>query len=337
MSELLALAIAAALIALFAWPRYGLMSLWKHFRELTRKEHVEHTLKYLHHCEYSGLSGTLEGVAGVLRLSRNRVADLVCNLEAAGLVSTLKGGLALTVPGRREALRVIRIHRLWERYFADRSGLDEALWHDEADRREHTTPPEQAERMAASLGHPRFDPHGTPIPTASGDLPAARGQALTNLAPRDRGRIIHLEDEPTATYQQLVAQGLVVGAIVHVLDLAADRIRLEVDGEEQALAPVVAGNVTVERLERTADSSARPERLSQLSLGEAGRVVGFLAGCRGIQRRRLLDLGLVSGTVVQAELRSSTGDPTAYRIRGALIALRGDQASQVQIQKLGRR
>jgi DtxR family Mn-dependent transcriptional regulator len=124
---------------------------------------------------------------------------------------------------------------------------------------------------------------------------------------------------------------------VRVLDLAAERIRLEVDGEEQAVAPVVAGNVTVERLERTPDPSVRLERLSQLSPGEAGRVVGFLAACRGIQRRRMLDLGLVSGTVVQAELRSSTGDPTAYRIRGALIALRRDQASQVQIEKLGRR
>lgn len=180
--------------------------------------------------------------------------------------------------------------------------------------------------MAASLGHPRFDPHGTPIPTASGDLPSARGQTLTRLAPNLCAGITHVKDEPKATYQQLVARGLVVGVIVRVLDLAADRIRLDVDGEEQALAPVVAGNVTVERLERTADSAARPDRLSQLSPGEAGRVVRFLAGCRGIPHRRLLDLGLVSGTIVQAELRSSTGDPTAYRIRGALIALRRDQA-----------
>jgi len=50
-----------------------------------------------------------------------------------------------------------------------------------------------------------------------------------------------------------------------------------------------------------------------------------------LQRRRLLDLGLVPGTVVEAELASLGRDPTAYRIRGALIALRRAQADQIHV------
>lgn len=52
---------------------------------------------------------------------------------------------------------------------------------------------------------------------------------------------------------------------------------------------------------------------------------------QGITRRRLLDLGLVPGTIIQAIHRSPLGDPTAYQIRGAIVALRQEDALQVRI------
>ena len=55
--------------------------------------------------------------------------------------------------------------------------------------------------------------------------------------------------------------------------------------------------------------------------------------CQGAQRRRLLDLGLVRGTPVTRELTSAGGDPVAYRIRGALIALRRTQAAWIRIER----
>jgi DtxR family Mn-dependent transcriptional regulator len=71
--------------------------------------------------------------------------------------------------------------------------------------------------------------------------------------------------------------------------------------------------------------------LSELEHGEIGRVLGIHPSLQGPQRRRLLDLGLTPGTLVEAELESAGGDPVAYRIRGTLIALRRDQASWIQI------
>jgi Fe2+ transport system protein FeoA len=44
-----------------------------------------------------------------------------------------------------------------------------------------------------------------------------------------------------------------------------------------------------------------------------------------------MDLGILPGTPVAAEIRSPSGDPTAYRIRGALIALRRDQADLIHV------
>ncbi|MBN1964509.1 MAG: ferrous iron transport protein A [Anaerolineae bacterium] len=53
--------------------------------------------------------------------------------------------------------------------------------------------------------------------------------------------------------------------------------------------------------------------------------------CTGLERRRLMDLGILPGTIIEAELRSPLGDPTAYLVRGALVALRRNQARQIEI------
>lgn len=67
--------------------------------------------------------------------------------------------------------------------------------------------------------------------------------------------------------------------------------------------------------------------LNELKIGETGTVKKLLS--RGIERRRMLDLGLVKGTKVEALQRSPSGDPVAYFIRGAVIALRSEDASKV--------
>ena len=52
----------------------------------------------------------------------------------------------------------------------------------------------------------------------------------------------------------------------------------------------------------------------------------------GTIRRRMLDLGLISDTVVEALQKSPSGDPTAYHIRGAVIALRSQEASKIIVE-----
>ena len=52
----------------------------------------------------------------------------------------------------------------------------------------------------------------------------------------------------------------------------------------------------------------------------------------GSMRRRLLDIGLIEGTDVECLQRSPAGDPVAYLIRGAVIALRAEDASQILVE-----
>lgn len=69
--------------------------------------------------------------------------------------------------------------------------------------------------------------------------------------------------------------------------------------------------------------------LADLPPGAPAKVLSLEA--QGALRRRLLDLGLVTGTLVSAIGRSPAGDPTAYRIRGAVMALRAEVAGQVRV------
>ncbi|MCK7525530.1 MAG: hypothetical protein MZV64_51945 [Ignavibacteriales bacterium] len=56
-------------------------------------------------------------------------------------------------------------------------------------------------QLAAQIGNPVFDPHGDPIPSASGDLPDKKGKALSEMKVGEFANIIHIEDEPDAIYQ----------------------------------------------------------------------------------------------------------------------------------------
>ena len=71
--------------------------------------------------------------------------------------------------------------------------------------------------------------------------------------------------------------------------------------------------------------------LSELIPGQKAFVNGINEDCQGIERKRLLDLGFVPGTLVEVEVSSPFRDPTAYRIKGGLIALRKIQASKIRI------
>jgi len=69
--------------------------------------------------------------------------------------------------------------------------------------------------------------------------------------------------------------------------------------------------------------------LSQLPKGASGTVKYLTA--QGQVRRHLLDLGLVAGSRIESIRRSPAGDPTAFNIRGAIIALRNEDADQIFI------
>ena len=71
--------------------------------------------------------------------------------------------------------------------------------------------------------------------------------------------------------------------------------------------------------------------LSELIPGQKAYINSIDDNCQGIERKRLMDLGFVPGTLVEVAVSSPFSDPTAYRVKGGLIALRKTQASKINI------
>lgn len=327
-------AAGAYLLFIFFRPEIGILNRWRKGRVLSLRVLKEDALKYVHKSEMKGRAPNVESIAGVLQVGMNETTQLLTEMQSDGLAQLENGGIKLTPSGRELALHIIRAHRLWERFLADETGFEESDWHGRAERLEHQLTPAELDKLALQLGNPTHDPHGDPIPTAEGALVVHGGQPLSALAEDEPARIVHLEDEPEMVYAQLVAEGLHPGMMVRVIENSPERMRFWANGNEHVLAPILATNISVRPI------PAEPEvvkhaNLSMLDPGEIGEVVEISPLCRGAERRRFMDLGILPGTQITAEFDSAGGNPTAYQIRGALIALRHEQASKINIKSIG--
>jgi len=334
--SLTVLVVILIIAAFFFLPRYRNVDKRKKAKRNTIRVLIEDALKHFYDCEYKKLNCTLDSIAGNLSISGDDAAKLIARLESLGLIRSYENYYKLTYEGRSYALRVIRIHRLWEKYLADETGIQETDWHIKAELKEHILTSAEADKLAAELGNPLFDPHGDPIPSSSGELPYREGIPLNSLKQGEFAQIIHIEDEPPAVYAQLVAQRLYPGIHVRMIELSKERIVFEANGEECILAPVLASNITVSEIpaESRFIGKQKHQTLNSLQQGETGEVIGISKACRGQQRRRLMDLGVVPGSKITSEMKSISGDPIAFNIRGATIALRKQQAEQIFIKSL---
>jgi DtxR family transcriptional regulator, Mn-dependent transcriptional regulator len=332
MSTALLVILSLVSLAGTAWPQHGLLARWRQARELARRARREDALKHILKSEAGGHIATVHSIAGALQTTAGAAAHLLAELEERGLLTFEDGQLRLKPAGRELGLHVVRAHRLWESYLAEQTGVAEAQWHPRADIQEHLLSPPQVDALAARLGYPTRDPHGDAIPSVEGPLEENPGRSLNSAEPGTPVLITHLEDEPETVYSQLVALGLRPGMRAFVIEKSLARIRFWADGNELVLAPVLAQNVSIRPLpELRPQDLLEAEFLSDLKPGGRTRVVGLSPACRSPERRRLMDLGFVPGTWVEVEMISPAGDPTAYRVRGTVVALRRQQAGLIQV------
>lgn len=327
---IIGLGVLAILVWVF-WPKKGLIAMLSKIRLNNQRVQLEDALKYLFDCEYKNIVSDLNGIAGNLGISGDQASHLVERLLVMGLITMDDHAISLTESGRSYSLRVIRVHRIWERYLADETSTQPVDWHIEADRMEHYVTHTDTEKVAAQMGNPVYDPHGDPIPTIEGELPKHKGQPMNVLKKGAIGRIIHIEDEPRSIYEQLTVQGLYPGMQVYVTDIDKGKITFAADGEECTLTPLFAAQITVEAVKDKKPVTQKFELLSSLRVGEEAEIAGISPNCRGQQRRRLMDLGFVPGSLISAEMKSASGDPVGYRVMGTTVGIRKKQAELIFI------
>jgi DtxR family Mn-dependent transcriptional regulator len=194
----------------------------------------------------------VEDVAAFARVTAAAVRDAVVELEARGLVNDGKpGGVTLTVEGRRQAVGILRRHRLSERLFSDILGLPWDRVHDEAMRLEHALTPEAEARLAALLNHPKTCPHGGPIPAPDGSLRVPATRALAQVPAGARVRIQQIVEEEARFLRYLASLGLLPGAEVRLEEVAplGGPLLVQVGEARYALGRDVAAKILVQDTE----------------------------------------------------------------------------------------
>ncbi len=312
-------------------PKIGLFPRYIKISRNTRKVQLEDALKHLYDYEQSGLNSTLNSIAGNSNISVEKASKIVESLKKMKLVTLSDQSLALTDEGKNYALRIVRVHRLWENYLAEETGFKELEWHDEAEKVEHFMSSEEADRLAAQMGNPKFDPHGDPIPSTDGEIFNPKSMSLNNAQAGEVAKIIHIEDEPKSIYTKLLKKGLYPGKELLIIEKNDENILIAADGEERIIAPLSASKVSVEILENKKFENIKEKTLLDLKLGETGEVLSVSPTCRGQQRRRLLDFGIVPGTNISVHMNSPLKDPVAYMVKDTIVAIRKEQANKVVI------
>jgi DtxR family Mn-dependent transcriptional regulator len=176
------------------------------------------------------------------------VSGMVRRLDELGLVLHARyRGVRLTRKGTRQAVEVIRHHRLLELYLAQVVGLPLEKVHAEAEALEHVISEDLESRLDDLLGHPTEDPHGHPIPTRTLTLSETDYPLLSELGVGSSVVVRRVSDRDPELLRHLHELGLRPGARVEIVEHIAygGGLRAMVDGSERVIGRQAAEAVGV--------------------------------------------------------------------------------------------
>jgi DtxR family Mn-dependent transcriptional regulator len=184
------------------------------------------------------VAASTKGVAERLSVSAASVSNMFARLQETGLVEHERyRGATLTERGRREALRLVRRHRLIETFLLEHLGYPWQEVHGEAERLEHAVSDDFTERLAEFLGHPDHDPHGGPIPSPEGVLEADDSFPLSQAVAGKLLRISKVRDEDAEMLDYLGDRNLVPGRLLTIREVRAlDGVVIVEDEEAEVYA-----------------------------------------------------------------------------------------------------
>lgn len=158
-----------------------------------------------------------KAIADHLEVSLPSVTSMMKSLRADLLVHYESyRGVRLTCEGEKKALRVVRKHRLVEMFLVETLSFPWSEVHAEAELLEHAISDRLEASIAEFLGHPKFDPHGDPIPTVDGELTRRELRVLSELEIGDNAKIARVLSQKVDVLKHLTILELVPGATFHV-------------------------------------------------------------------------------------------------------------------------
>lgn len=142
----------------------------------------ENYIKTIFHLQKKEGTVTTNELAVELRTRPASVTDMMKKLKIKKLLNYQPyQGFRLTTEGNKVALGIIRRHRLWEYFLAEKLKFTWDEVHEVAEELEHVSNKKLIDKLDAYLGFPKNDPHGDPIPDANGKIEAGKKVRLTEI------------------------------------------------------------------------------------------------------------------------------------------------------------
>lgn len=213
-----------------------------------RSESREEYLEAIFKLGQSPKGASVTRLAEELGLAAASVSQMVARLSSEGLVCRDDAHhVVLTDEGRTAAARLVRRHRLSERFLTDYLDLPWDQVHEEACKFEHALSDEVEARLAARLGNPLTCPHGRAIPGEDGELAPEEARTLAELGAGEKSTISFVSDEKPELLRYLSSLGLLPETIVSVEDVApfGGPLLIRVGRSRYALGREVASKIFV--------------------------------------------------------------------------------------------
>ncbi len=189
-------------------------------------------------------------LAEMLSISPPSVTDMAHRLMMAELVNYEKyHGVRLTETGEREALRVIRRHRLIELYLVKDLGYALHEVHDEAEQLEHAVSDRFVAALVEKLDNPTIDPHGEVIPGIDGTCHYRELHTLTQFPMGIRAKVACLTINNSEILRHLMDKGFTLGSQVEIItrDPFDGPLTVLIDGKTVMVGYTVATYISVEQ------------------------------------------------------------------------------------------
>ncbi len=157
-------------------------------------------------------------LAGYLNTAAASVTDMLKKLKSKKLLEYKRYyGFRLNEAGNKEALKIIRRHRLWEFFLVSKLGMEWDEVHAIAEELEHVSSIDLIKKLDQYLGQPKIDPHGDPIPDEKGDVAELKQVALNDFSLKKNGIVSSVSSQTNEMMKMLNHYGIGIGSQIKVL------------------------------------------------------------------------------------------------------------------------
>ena len=156
-------------------------------------------------------------LASTLETKPASITDMLKKLKTKRLLDYKPYyGFKLSAEGNRVALGIVRRHRLWEFFLAEKLKFNWEEVHEMAEDLEHVSNKKLIDKLDAFLGYPKFDPHGDPIPDQDGKIQKEEHILLSELKVKAQGRVTKIKSHSTKIMDLIAHQQMNIGSKITV-------------------------------------------------------------------------------------------------------------------------